>query len=206
MSAAMATAIAIVMCLLLLAWLPTGMTHQDLQFRGKTRSHGTQRCYSAEELSHGQAPPHLLTRSARWEQALPVALVSTLEATGHRRQHERPQAGTQCPVLRPEEVLEADTHQRSISPWKYRVDTDKNRYPQKLAVAECLCRGCINAKTGRETAALNSVQLLQSLLVLRRQPCSQDGTADPTPGSFTFHTEFIRVPVGCTCVLPRSAQ
>lgn len=86
------------------------------------------------------------------------------------------------------------------------IDTDQNRYPQKLAVAECLCRGCINAKTGRETAALNSVQLLQSLLVLRRQPCSQDGAADPTPGSFTFHTEFIRVPVGCTCVLPRSAQ
>lgn len=73
-------------------------------------------------------------------------------------------------------------------------------------MAECLCRGCINAKTGRETAALNSVQLLQSLLVLRRQPCSRDSTADRTPGSFTFHTEFIRVPVGCTCVLPRSTQ
>ncbi|KAL1784771.1 interleukin-17C [Sigmodon hispidus] len=200
----MATAIATVMCLLLLACLTTGMIHQDLPFRRKFRSHGAPRCYSAEELSQDQALPHLLTRSARWEQALPVALVSTLEATGHRRQHERP--GTQCPVLRPEEVLEADTHQRSISPWRYRIDTDENRYPQKLAVAECLCRGCINAKTGRETAALNSVQLLQSLLVLRRQPCSQDGTGDPTPGSFTFHTEFIRVPVGCTCVLPRSAQ
>ncbi|XP_005345849.1 interleukin-17C [Microtus ochrogaster] len=202
----MATVIGTVMGLLLLAWLPSGMTHQDLPFRGNPRSHGTLRCYSAEELSRGQAPPHLLTRSARWEQALPVALVSTLEATGHRRQHERPLAGTQCPVLRPEEVLEADTHQRSISPWKYRIDTDQNRFPQKLAVAECLCRGCINAKTGRETAALNSVQLLQSLLVLRRQPCSQDGASDPTPGSFAFHTEFIRVPVGCTCVLPRSAQ
>lgn len=105
--------------LLLLAWLPSGMTHQDPPFRGNPRSHGNLRCYSAEELSRGQAPPHLLTRSARWEQALPVALVSTLEATGHRRQHER-LAGTQCPVLRPEEVLEADTHQRSISPWKYR--------------------------------------------------------------------------------------
>lgn len=207
MSTAMATVTATVMCLLLLAWLPTGMTHQDPPSWGKPRSHKTTlRCYSAEELSHGQAPPHLLTRSARWEQALPVALVASLEVTGRRRQQEGPLAGTQCPVLRPEEVLEADTHERSISPWRYRIDTDESRYPQKLAVAECLCRGCINAKTGRETAALNSVHLLQSLLVLRRQPCSQDGAADPTPGSFAFHTEFIRVPVGCTCVLPRSTQ
>lgn len=86
------------------------------------------------------------------------------------------------------------------------VDTDESRYPQKLAFAECLCRGCISAKTGRETAALNSVPLVQSLLVLRRRPCSRDTTGVPTPGAFAFHAEFIRVPVGCTCVLPRSAR
>lgn len=111
---------AVFQCLLLLAWLPTGMTHQDLPSWGKPRNHRTVRCYSAEELSHGQVPPHLLTRNARWEQALPVALVASLEATGHKRQHEGLLAGTQCPVLRPEEVLEADTHKRSISPWRYR--------------------------------------------------------------------------------------
>lgn len=83
------------------------------------------------------------------------------------------------------------------------VDTDENRYPQKLAVAECLCRGCINARTGRETVALNSVPLYQSLLVLRRQPCSLDASGVPTPGAVAFHVESIRVPVGCTCVLPR---
>lgn len=86
------------------------------------------------------------------------------------------------------------------------VDTDESRYPQKLAVAQCLCRGCISAKTGRETAALNSVPLLQSLLVVRRRACSRDASRLPTPGAFSFHAEFIRVPVGCTCVLPRSAQ
>ncbi|XP_023084574.1 interleukin-17C [Piliocolobus tephrosceles] len=149
-------------------------------------------------------PPHRLARGAKWGQALPVALVSSLEAASHRRRHARPSAATQCPVLRPEEVLEADTHQRSISPWRYRVDTDEDRYPQKLAFAECLCRGCIDPRTGRETAALNSVRLLQSLLVLRRRPCSRDDSGLPTPGAFAFHTEFIRVPVGCTCVLPRS--
>uniref|UniRef100_A0A8C5L8U4 Interleukin-17C n=1 Tax=Jaculus jaculus TaxID=51337 RepID=A0A8C5L8U4_JACJA len=186
--------------------LSAGLAHQGPPFWRTLHGHGTPHCYSAEELPHGQAPPHLLARSARWEQALPVALVSNVEAMGHRRQHAGPLAKAQCPVLRPEEILQADTHQRSISPWRYRIDTDENRYPQKLAVAECLCQGCINARTGRETAALNSVQLLQSLLVLRRRPCSRDGTAAPTPGAFTFHTEFIRVPVGCTCVLPRSTQ
>lgn len=86
------------------------------------------------------------------------------------------------------------------------VDTDENRYPQKLAFAECLCQGCINTRTGRETAALSSVLLHQSLLVLRRQPCSSDATGVPTPGAFAFHVESIRVPIGCTCVLPRVVQ
>nr|XP_020029117.1 interleukin-17C [Castor canadensis] len=192
--------------ILLLAWLPAGLAHQSPTFGGALPGYGTPRCYSAEELTHGHVPPHLLARSAKWERALPVALVSSLEAVGHRRQHKESPVGTQCPILRPEEVLEADTHQRSISPWRYRIDTDENRYPQKLAVAECLCQGCINARTGRETVALNSVRLHQSLLVLRRQPCALNGTGAPTPGAYAFHTEFIRVPVGCTCVLPRSTQ
>ncbi|XP_030884814.1 interleukin-17C [Leptonychotes weddellii] len=192
--------------LLLLLWLPASLAHHGPQLWAGAHPHGTPRCYSAEELPLGQAPPHLLARAAKWEQALPVALVASLEVGGRRRRQNEPPAGTQCPVLRPEEVLEADIHQRSISPWRYRVDTDESRYPQKLAFAQCLCRGCISAKTGRETAALNSVPLLQSLLVFRRRPCSRDASRVPTPGAFSFHAEFIRVPVGCTCVLPRSAQ
>ncbi|KAB0404690.1 hypothetical protein E2I00_019648, partial [Balaenoptera physalus] len=111
---------------------PPDLAHHSPPLRAGPRTHtaGTPRCYSAEELPLGHAPPHLLARAAR---------------------------------------------------------------------------GCISAKTGRETAALNSVPLAQSLLVLRRRPCSRDAAGAPTPGAFAFHTEFIRVPVGCTCVLPRSA-
>ncbi|XP_058384584.1 interleukin-17C [Diceros bicornis minor] len=192
--------------LLLLLWLPASLARHGPPLWGGLHTHGTPRCYSAEELSLGQVPPHLLARAAKWEQALPVALVSSLEAASRRRRQERPPTGTQCPVLGPEEVLEADIHQRSISPWRYRVDTDESRYPQKLAFAECLCKGCISTKTGRETAALNSVPLHQSLLVLRRQPCAPDASGEPAPGAFAFHVEFIRVPIGCTCVLPRTAQ
>ncbi|XP_004645092.1 interleukin-17C [Octodon degus] len=186
--------------ILLLTLLSESLAHGDAPHWG------TPRCYSAEELPHGQMPPHLLARNARWEQALPVALVSSLEAAIPKRPLKGPPARSQCPTLTPKQVLQADTHERSISPWRYRVDTDKDRYPQKLAVAECLCRGCINTRTGQETPALNSVALHQSLPVLRRQPCSRHGSSTPTPGAFTFRTEFIRVPVGCTCVLPRSAQ
>lgn len=35
-----------------------------------------------------------------------------------------------------------------------RVDTDENCYPQKLAFAQCLCMGCINANMGHETIGL----------------------------------------------------
>ncbi|XP_036131009.1 interleukin-17C [Molossus molossus] len=190
---------------LLLLWLSASLAHHGSPlWRGPhIHPHGTPRCYSAEDLARDHAPAHLLARAAKWEQTLPVALVSSLEAAGSRRLQEGPPAETQCPVLQPEEVLDADIHQRSISPWRYRVDTDENRYPQKLAFAECLCRGCINTRTGRETAALSSVPLHQSLLVLRRQPCSSDTSGVPTPGAFAFHIESIRVPIGCTCVLPR---
>lgn len=108
--------------LLLLIWLSASLAHQGSPFWGgpHIHTHGTPRCYSAEELSLGQAPAHLLVRAAKWEQTLPVALVSSLEAVGHRRWQKGPSGGTQCPVLQPEEVLEADIHQRSISPWRYR--------------------------------------------------------------------------------------
>lgn len=108
--------------LLLLLWLPASLAHHgpSLWINPHTHTHGTPRCYSAKELPLGQAPAHLLARAAKWEQSLPVALVSSLEAVDHRKRREKPLAGTRCPVLRPEEVLEADIHQRSISPWRYR--------------------------------------------------------------------------------------
>lgn len=191
--------------LLTLLWLPISLAHHGPLpwVDPNTQTSRNLRCYSPEEIPLGQVPLHLLARTAKWEQALPVSLVSSLEATaGRSRRHKELPTKTQCPVLQPKQILEADIHQRSISPWRYRVDMDENRYPQKLAWAECLCQGCLNTRTGRETPALNSVPLLQSLPVLRRQPC----THHPEPGAFAFYTEFIRVPVGCTCVLPRTAQ
>ncbi|XP_010224815.1 PREDICTED: interleukin-17C [Tinamus guttatus] len=80
------------------------------------------------------------------------------------------------------------------------IDEDEDRYPRKLAFAECLCRGCVDVKTGRETTALNSVAIHQTMMVLRRKPCPGPGGH----GLFTFEVDYIRVAVGCTCVLPRT--
>uniref|UniRef100_A0A8D2JJP7 Interleukin 17C n=1 Tax=Sciurus vulgaris TaxID=55149 RepID=A0A8D2JJP7_SCIVU len=152
-------------------------------------------CFKQKFLKDGfPNGPEFQKRKPRWEQALPVALVSSLEAEGYNETTPRPS----CPTLKEGEALSPLTHERSISPWRYRIDTDENRYPKKLAFAECLCRGCISTRTGQETAALSSVRLHQSLLVVKRKPCSTDGS-NKTDG-FQFRRENIRVPVGCTCI------
>ncbi|NXJ85625.1 IL17C protein, partial [Trogon melanurus] len=161
------------------------------------------RCYSAGELGDGEAPAHLLARSLRWARAAPVQLVPQLErlqevTAGHRhRRHHRA-----CPALQLRAGLRSEPNERSISPWRYRIDEDENRYPRKLAFAECLCSGCVDVKTGRETSSLNSVAIHQNMMVLRRKPCPRPASH----GLVTFEVDYIRVPVGCTCVLPRTGR
>ncbi|NWR80038.1 IL17C protein, partial [Centropus unirufus] len=157
------------------------------------------RCYSPNELQDGESPAHLLGRSLRWDHYVPVQLVPQLEhlqASHHRPRRHRERA---CPALQLRAGLHVEANERSISPWRYRIDEDENRYPRKLAFAECLCSGCVDVKTGRETTALNSVAIHQTMMVLRRKPCPHAAGT----GLVTFEVDYIRVPVGCTCVLPR---
>ncbi|NWT07689.1 IL17C protein, partial [Vireo altiloquus] len=160
------------------------------------------RCYSGAELEDG-APAQLLGRSLRWDRHVPVQLVpqlERLEAAGARRL--RRHRSHSCPALSLRAGLRSEPHERSISPWRYRIDEDENRYPRKLAFAECLCSGCVDVKTGRETTSLNSVTIHQTMLVLRRKPCPRPAG----PGLVALEVDYIRVPVGCTCVLPRTAR
>ncbi|NXU00986.1 IL17C protein, partial [Buphagus erythrorhynchus] len=157
-------------------------------------------CYSGAELGD-ECPAQLLGRRLRWDRHVSVQLVphlEQLEAGGARRPwRHRPHS---CSALSLRSALRSEPHERSISPWRYRIDEDENRYPRKLAFAECLCSGCVDVKTGRETTSLNSVTIHQTMLVLRRKPC-------PGPaglGLVTLEVDYIRVPVGCTCVLPRT--
>ncbi|XP_038610249.1 interleukin-17C [Tachyglossus aculeatus] len=162
-------------------------------------------CFSPEELPKGEIPTHLLGRSIKWERYLPVQLVAQLERLKPSKRKRRQQEA-RCPTLELQSLHQAEPNERSISPWTYRIDEDSNRYPQKLAFAECLCTGCINVKTGQETSSLNSVPLHQTMMVLRRRPCVPGALRTAaSPVGFTFNVEYIQVPVGCTCVLPRSS-
>uniref|UniRef100_A0A8C6YP68 Interleukin 17C n=1 Tax=Nothoprocta perdicaria TaxID=30464 RepID=A0A8C6YP68_NOTPE len=160
-------------------------------------------CPSCCAVTLQGAEAQLAGRSLRWEHHAPVQLVPRLERLQRepprrrRRRHERA-----CPALQPRAALRPETNERSISPWRYRIDEDEDRYPRKLAFAECLCRGCVDVKTGRETTALNSVAIHQTLMVLRRKPCPGAGGH----GLFALEVDYIRVPVGCTCVLPRTGR
>ncbi|KAL2300115.1 hypothetical protein Nmel_012075, partial [Mimus melanotis] len=146
-------------------------------------------------------PAQLLGRPLRWDRHVSVQLVPHLEqleaSRARRLWRHRPHS---CSALSLRSGLRSEPHERSISPWRYRIDEDENRYPPKLAFAECLCSGCVDVKTGRETTSLNSVAIHQTMLVLRRKPCP--GPAGP--GLVTLEAEYIKVPVGCTCVLPRT--
>ncbi|XP_066568617.1 interleukin-17C [Amia ocellicauda] len=94
-----------------------------------------------------------------------------------------------------------DYSSRSISPWRYRIDVDENRYPRKLAFAQCLCKGCIVGSNLTESNSHVSVTVTQTLMVLKKTACK----GDKTPGSrkFSLKVEYISVPVACTCVLPK---
>ncbi|NWV19905.1 IL17C protein, partial [Origma solitaria] len=174
------------------------------QCRGLRRSgggspHTAVRCYSGAELGD-EGPAQFVARSLRWDRHVPVQLVPQLERLEARRlRRHRPHA---CPALSLRAGLRSEAHERSISPWRYRIDEDENRYPRKLAFAECLCSGCVDVKTGRETTSLNSVTIHQTMLVLRRKPCPRPAGT----GLVTLEVDYIRVPVGCTCVLPRTAR
>ncbi|XP_068812453.1 interleukin-17C [Struthio camelus] len=179
-----------------------GLCH-GLRRPGSPPHHQHVHCYSAGELQPDEAPAHLVGRRLRWDHYAPVQLVPQLERLQQEpRRRRRRQPEHACPTLQLRAGLRSEPNERSISPWRYRIDEDAHRYPQKLAFAECLCRGCVDVKTGRETTALNSVAIQQTMMVLRRKPCPRPAS----PGLFTFEVDYIKVPVGCTCVLPRTGR
>ncbi|NXS12060.1 IL17F protein, partial [Neodrepanis coruscans] len=85
-----------------------------------------------------------------------------------------------------------DISSRSLAPWDYRIDEDHNRFPQTIADAECRHSRCVNPE-GELDHGLNSVPIMQEILVLRREQrgCQQ-----------SYRLEKKTITVGCTCVTP----
>ncbi|KAG7263701.1 hypothetical protein CRUP_007769 [Coryphaenoides rupestris] len=101
-------------------------------------------------------------------------------------------------------ALGEDVKDRSISPWRLVYDTDNDRYPHTLAVAQCLCGGCITIKSGdisggTEDFTYNSRQVNQSRTVLRKELC--DKPVDGKTHRLVWST--VSVAVACTCVKPK---
>ncbi|CAL8262759.1 unnamed protein product [Merluccius merluccius] len=106
--------------------------------------------------------------------------------------------GGRCPVGLYAGLDSQPLQTRSISPWRYVYDTDKDRFPRRISVAECLCSGCITLRPGEDTAAEDfsylSAAVLQHRLVLRKELC-KDGRYRLVPYDHA-------VAVGCTCATP----
>ncbi|KAM7146905.1 interleukin-17C isoform 1-T2 [Macrochelys suwanniensis] len=187
-----------VLCTLFLLLLSAGQTHSRSGAHHRRHHH---HCFSQEQLQAGELPTHFVGRTMKWDRYAPVQLVPHLEKMQQDGGQRRKRQAEGCPALQLQATVNSEPHERSLSPWRYRIDEDENRYPQKLAFAECLCSGCIDVKTGRETSSLNSVPMHQTMMVLRRKPCPHNAS----PGTFAFEVDYIKVPVGCTCVLPRSS-
>lgn len=81
------------------------------------------------------------------------------------------------------------------------IDTQEDRFPRQIAVAQCLCKGCImtNGNDARvENNGYNSAPINQSRVVLRKVLC--EGGED----KYRLVVERVDVPIGCTCVTPKT--
>nr|KAG8542736.1 hypothetical protein GDO81_026182 [Engystomops pustulosus] len=156
-------------------------------------------CFSHEDLENSplEVVNHFVSNKVHWERYSAVNLVPELEDIESRRKRRRRDSADNCPdmnVLLKGRAL----NERSISPWSYRIDIDEKRFPQKLAFAQCLCNYCISSVSGKQNSALNSVPIYQTMLVLRRRTCPTNSNL------WTFTLEYLKVPVACTCSVPRN--
>ncbi|XP_022602849.1 interleukin-17C-like [Seriola dumerili] len=87
---------------------------------------------------------------------------------------------------------------RSLSPWKFRLDYDVNRIPHHIVFAKCLYQGCIINQ--RENLNYNSVPVFAQKMVMKKTKCKR------LPNTYKVKERYIKVPVACVCVVPKSAK
>ncbi|XP_036951948.1 interleukin-17C-like isoform X2 [Acanthopagrus latus] len=91
------------------------------------------------------------------------------------------------------EEMQGAENNRSVSPWRYRLNEDVNRIPPTIPFAECICEGCIIDK--QENMSYNSRAVHAWLRIhWKTGKCSNN--------KYKVKKDFIKVPVGCTCVVP----
>ncbi|XP_075908160.1 interleukin 17-like protein [Petromyzon marinus] len=88
------------------------------------------------------------------------------------------------------------TSERSLSPWTYRLNRKADRVPEVLPEAACLCAGCVEPHSGRETHSVVSVPVMGHVRVLYRERAACE------PGHARYEERWEEIAVGCTCVVP----
>ncbi|XP_012608085.1 interleukin-25 [Microcebus murinus] len=90
---------------------------------------------------------------------------------------------------------------RAISPWRYELDRDLNRFPQDLYHARCLCPHCVSLQTGSHMDPLGNSELLyHNQTVFYRRPCRGQQAAH---SGYCLERRLYRVSLACVCVRPR---
>ncbi|XP_032820224.1 interleukin-17C-like [Petromyzon marinus] len=79
------------------------------------------------------------------------------------------------------------------------VDHDPNRYPSRIAMAECLCTGCVEPSAGAFERSLVSVPVVYRMRALYRRAC------DPASRLYDYERRWVDVPLACTCVVAKIA-
>ncbi|XP_017551627.1 interleukin-17C [Pygocentrus nattereri] len=89
----------------------------------------------------------------------------------------------------------SEPRNRSLSPWRLITHPNPNMYPETYEEAKCLCSGCII--NGKENTDYNSVPVERSMMFLKKVACKAD------PQKYSLIIEHRKIPVACTCVVPR---
>nr|AFM87358.1 interleukin-17 [Callorhinchus milii]AFM87491.1 interleukin-17 [Callorhinchus milii] len=84
--------------------------------------------------------------------------------------------------------------EQSTSPWSYRVNSDKTRYPRKLLEAHCLLKACLGADHQIDPT-MKSVPFNTTITVLRRREKCKHGT-------HLYKVAQENIAMFCVCVVP----
>ncbi|MBN3278159.1 IL17C protein, partial [Polyodon spathula] len=102
-----------------------------------------------------------------------------------------------CPEWSPSLLASSNVHDRSLSPWAYRINVELGRFPEIIFEAYCLCDGCLDWRDLKFTLNFSSVPVTRTEKVYRIEPCGN--------GKFKYVPEWIEVAIACTCVAPKGA-
>ncbi|KAJ7994478.1 hypothetical protein DPEC_G00249670 [Dallia pectoralis] len=147
------------------------------------RLSSAKRCVSLREFER---------RAARY-----IISAHSFQVSTHRSHLQQQWAKQSCArfIQHTESQASAHYNHRSLSPWGYRIDEREDRFPGRIMVAECLCKGCI--VNGHEDLTYNSVPVRATFKVLRKTVCPGN------PDQYQVTVDSVTIPVACTCVTPR---